>query len=172
MSPMLNGWVTDARRAVLLASTTPEPEQQSLKPVFDRIHSQNDDTVWLDEQTVAIEAQSVLAMGHPRTNPWVGKILGWCGPQVRLHERGIAIQGTSYSGEHVAVLVTCANPDHPGHVGTAFFGFSPEAVHGLSRLLFFYGWDSYLVFENRKVTARGSFDPPTDNLTVVLHEDQ
>ena len=172
MSPMLNGWVTDARRAVLLASATPELEQEGLKPALDRIRSRNDDTVWLDERAVSIGPQSVLAMGHPGTNPWVGKILEWCGPQVKLQEQGITIQGTAYSGDHVAVLVTCANLDHPGHVGTVFFGLSPKAVHGLSRLLFFYGWDSYLVFENRKVTARGSFDPPSDDLTVVLHDDK
>ena len=141
-----------------------------MKPAIDRIRSQNDGTAWLDERTVSIEAQSVLALGRPQTNPWVGKILGWCGPQVRLQERGITIQGTAYSGDHVAVLVNCANPDHPGHVGTVFFGFSSKALHGLSRLLFFYGWDSYLVFENRKVTARGSFDPPVNDLTVALHD--
>ena len=170
MSPMLNGWVTDRRRAVLLSSTMPESEQQGMKPAIDRIRSQNDGTAWLDERTVSIEAQSVLALGRPQTNPWVGKILGWCGSQVRLQEQGITIQGTAYSGDHVAVLVNCANPDHPGHVGTVFFGFSSKALHGLSRLLFFYGWDSYLVFENRKVTARGSFDPPVNDLTVALHD--
>ena len=172
MSPVLNGWVTDQRRAVLLASTMPEPERQGLKPAIDRIRSQNDDTTWLDERTVSIEAQSVLAMGHPHTNPWAGRILEWCGPDVRLHERSITIQGNTYSGDHVAVLVNCANPTHPGHVGTVFFGLTPEAVKGLSRLLFFYGWDSYLVFDKRRVTARGSFDPPVNDLTVALHEDQ
>ena len=172
MSPMLNGWATDRRRAVLLASTTSEPERRGLKPAIDRIRSQGDDTAWLDERTVSIEAQSVLAMGHPQTNPWVGRILDWCGPRVRLHERSITIQGTTYSGDHVAALVNCANPIHPGHVGTVFFGFSPKAVQGLSRLLFFYGWDSYLVFENGRVTARGSFDPPMDDLTVAFHERQ
>ncbi len=169
MSPILNAWVTDQRRAVLSASTTPESERQVLKPAIDRIRSQHDDTAWLDERTVSIEAQSVLAMGHPQTNPWVGKILQWCGPQVRLEEQSITIQGTTYSGDHAAVLVNCANPTHPGHVGTVFFGFSPKAVQGLSRLLFFYGWDSYLVFENRRVTVRGSFDPAVDDLTVALH---
>ena len=172
MSPMLNGWVTDQRRAVLLASTTPELEQQGLKPALDRIRSQNDDVAWLDERTVRIGPQSVLALGHPRTNPWAGRILEWCGPQVKLQEGSITIQGTTYAGDDVAVLVTCTNPDHPGHVGTVFFGFSPKAVQGLSRLLFFYGWDSYLVFENRKVTARGSFDPPVADLTVAFPENQ
>ena len=170
MSPMLNGWVTDTRRAVLLASTTPEFEQQGLKPALDRIRSQNDDTVWLDERTVRIGPQSVLALGHPRTNPWAGRILQWCGPVVRLQERSITIQGTTYAGDLAAVLVNCANPTHPGHVGTVFFGFSPEAVQGLSRLLFFYGWDSYLVFDKRRVTARGSFAPSMDDLTVTFHD--
>ncbi len=170
MSPMLNGWVTDRRRAVLLASTTSGPERQALTPALDRIRLQDDDTAWLDERTVSVGAQSVLAMGHPRTNPWVAKILEWCGPEVRLRERSITIQGATYSGDHVAVLVNCANPLYPGHVGTVFFGFSPEAVQGLSRLLFFYGWDSYLVFEHSRVTARGSFDPPMDDLTVALDE--
>ncbi len=168
MSPILNAWVTDQRRAVLLSSTMSEPEREGLKPAIDRVRSHNDDTAWLDERTVSIGAQSVLAMGHPTTNPWVGRILDWCGPAVRLQERSITIQGNAYAGDHVAVLVNCANPAHPGHVGTVFFGFSPEAVHGLSRLLFFYGWDSYLVFENQRVAARGSFDPPTDDLTVAF----
>jgi len=170
MSPILNAWVTDQRRAVLLSSTTPDPEREGLQPAIDRIRSQHDDTAWLDERAALIGPQSVLAMGLPQTNPWVGRILEWCGPEVRLQEQSITIQGTTYSGDHVAVLVNCANPDHPGHVGTVFFGFSPNAVRGLSRLLFFYGWDSYLVFENRKVVARGSFDPPMNDLTVTLHE--
>ncbi len=168
MSPILNGWVTDRRRAVLLASTTSEPEQQGLQPALDRIRSSNDDTTWLDERTSSIEAQSVLVMGRPQTNPWTGRILQWCGSQVRLSERSVTIQGTTYAGDGVAVLVTCTHPRHSEHVGTAFFGFSPEAIQGLSRLLFFYGWDSYLVFENGKVMARGSFEPPTDDLTVEL----
>ena len=170
MSPILNAWVTDKRRAVLLSSTMSEPEREGLKPAIDRIRSQNEDTAWLDEKTVSIGAQSVLAMGHPQTNPWVGRILEWCGPRVKLNDQSITIQGNTYAGDHVAVLVNCANPTHPGYVGTVFFGFTPEAVQGLSRLLFFYGWDSYLVFEKRRVTVRGSFDPPSDDLTVVFHD--
>ena len=105
-------------------------------------------------------------MGHPRTNPWIARVLKWCGPRVTLNDRSLTIQGTTYEGEGVAVLVNCAHPDDAEHVGTVFFGFSPRAIRGLSRLLFFYGWDSYLVFENGTVMARGSFDAPTADLTV------
>ena len=168
MSPMLNLWVTDQRRAVLVSSTVSETERQGLKPAIDRIQSQRDDTTWLDERTSSIGAQSVLAMGHSRTNPWIARILKWCGSQVTLNDRSVTIQGTTYKGDGVAVLVNCAHPDDAEHVGSVFFGLSSRAIHGLSRLLFFYGWDSYLVFENGTVIARGSFDAPTADLTVEL----
>ncbi len=167
MNPMLNGWVTAPRRAALLSSAMPETERQAFKPAIDRIRAHSGETAWLDERTTAIGARSVLVMGHPRTNPWVATVLRWCGPRVRLSGRDITIEGATYSGPRVAVLVTCANPLHPGQVGTVFFGFSHEAVRGLSRLLFFYGWDSYCVFDDGRVTARGIFDPPTDELTVA-----
>lgn len=166
MSPMLNLWVTDQRRAVLMSSTTSNAERQGLKPAIDRIRSQRGDTAWLDERTSSIGAQSVLAMGHPRTNPWSTRVLKWCGPRVTLNDRSLTIEGTTYEGDGVAVLVNCAHPDGAGHVGTVFFGFSPRAIRGLSGLLFYYGWDSYLVFENGTVVARGSFDAPTADLTV------
>ena len=166
MTPMLNLWVTDQRRAVLVSRTASDAERRGLQPAIDRIRSQRDDTTWLDDRTSSIGAQSVLAMGHPRTNPWSGRILKWCGSRVTLNDRSLTIEGTTYEGDGVAVLVNCPHPDDAGHVGTAFFGFSPRAIRGLSRLLFYYGWDSYLIFENGTVVARGSFDAPTADLTV------
>ncbi len=171
MPPMLNGWVTAPRRAVLLSSAMLEHERQAFKPALDRIRSHTDKTTWLDERTTSVGARSVLAMGTPRTNPWVASILRWCGPRVRLSEQGITIEGVTYAGNRVAVLVNCANPLHAGQVGTVFFGFSHEAVRGLSRLLFFYGWDSYCVFDEGRVVARGMFEPPTDDLTVVFRHE-
>ena len=93
MSPILNGWVTDRHRAVLLASTTPEPEQQSLKPAIDRIRSQHDDTAWLDERTVL--DRGAIGVGH---GPSPNQSMGGQNPsmvrseQVRLEEQSITIQ--------------------------------------------------------------------------------
>ncbi len=168
MPPVLNGWVTAPRRMVLLSSAMSDNERQAFKPAIDRIRSHADETAWVDERITAIGARSVLAMGDPRTNPWVARILGWCGTRVRLSGQDITIEGTTYSGKDVAVLVNCAHPLHAGQVGTVFFGFSHEAVRGLSRLLFFYGWDSYCVFERARVVARGMFEPPTDDLAVAF----
>ena len=144
MSPMLNGWVTDQRRAVLLSSSTPESEQEGLKPALDRIRSQNDDTVWLDERTVSIGAQSVLAMGHPQTNSsWVGKILGWCGPQVRLQETGHHDSGDCIFGGTMRPCWSLAPiPTIPDTWARSSSAYPQKPCTGCPGCCFFYGWDS------------------------------
>jgi hypothetical protein len=37
-------------------------------------------------------------------------------------------------------------------------GITPEAVSKMARLLFFYGWHSYVVFKNGIVIARGDWE--------------
>jgi hypothetical protein len=38
----------------------------------------------------------------------------------------------------------------------------------VARLLFFYGWQSYVVFEDGAVIARGDVDVPSDGLEVPV----
>lgn len=166
ISPMLNLWVTDQQRAVSMPSV--EADQALFKPALDRIRSQQDDVAWIEGSSEIKNGQSVLVFGRPNQNITTSVVLDWCGPRVVLKEGEIVIEGQTYSGKDVAVLLSCANPKYPDHVGTVFFGLAPEAVKHVARLLFFYGWDSYLVYKNGKVVARGSFVPETQELTVDL----
>lgn len=166
ISPMLNLWVTDQKRAVSKPSM--EADQALFKPALDRIRSQQDDVAWIDEPAGLAKAQSVLAFGRPSQNSVASEVLEWCGDRVVLQDQEITIEGKKISGDNIAVLLSCANPKHPDHVGTVFFGLTPGAVKPVARLLFFYGWDSYLVYKNGKVVARGSFVPETQELAVDL----
>jgi hypothetical protein len=71
----------------------------------------------------------------------------------------MTIVDQAFEGPEMAFLITCSHPDFSNHTVSLFFGFSPEAVTPVARLLFFYGWDSYLVFHQGKVVARGMFQP-------------
>ncbi|MCH7614716.1 MAG: hypothetical protein IH978_03105 [Nitrospinae bacterium] len=164
--PMLNLWVTDRHRAVSVPPA--ESDQALFQPALDRIRSQQDDVVWLEGMGHSTSVQSVLAFGRPNQNAVTAELLRWCGPRITVNEREVTIDGTTFSGETVAVLVSCANSKHPDHVGTAFFGLAPDAVKRVARLLFYYGWDSYLVYKNGTVIARGSFAPDIQELTVEL----
>ncbi len=162
--PMLNLWVTDPRHAVAVPQA--ESDQAPFQAALDRIRSQQDDVVWLESSVRSTDAQSVLAFGLPSQNGMTANLLRWCGSRIILGEADATIEGTTFSGEDVVVLATCANPKHPDHVGTVLFGLTPDAVKPVARLLFFYGWDSYLVFKNGTVVARGSFAPDAQELTV------
>jgi len=166
ISPMLNLWVTDSRRAV--AAPSAKSDQALFQVALDRIRSQKAEVTWLEATAPSTAAQSVLAFGRPNQNMVTADLLRWCGSRITVGEGAVTIEGTTFSGENVAVLLSCANPEHPDHVGTVFLGLTPDAVKPVARLLFFYGWDSYLVYKNGKVVARGSFAPEAQELTVEL----
>ena len=164
--PMLNLWVTDQNRAV--APPLRKSDQMSFQAVLNHIRSQKDEVVWLKGSVPQDKTQSVLAFGSPAVNASTSGVLDWCGPKVQVGEGEVRINGESFSGNDIAVLVSCANPEYPDHVGTAFWGTDPGSVSRVARLLFFYGWDSYLVYRNGKIIARGSFPPEAQELTIEL----
>jgi hypothetical protein len=81
----------------------------------------------------------------------------------------ISIEDETFAGPEMAFLISCPHPRDANHTVTFFFGSSPEAVKPVSRLLFFYGWDSYLVFKQGKVIARGMFQPVHSAREIIRH---
>jgi hypothetical protein len=89
-----------------------------------------------------------------------------CGGRVSLGRDRFVVEGKTYEGTDKALLITCRRPDHPGTVVTLFYGLTPTAAAKVARLLFFYGWQSYIVFHDGTVMARGDFSPARDELEV------
>jgi hypothetical protein len=77
-----------------------------------------------------------------------------CGTRVSLKDTGFAIDGTSYESPSAAVLLTCHRRDAPGSVVTLFYATSPQAVARVARVLFFYGWNSVVIFKDGSVLSR------------------
>jgi aminopeptidase N len=65
--------------------------------------------------------------------------------------------------------VSCRHPKYPNHVVTVFFGQTPATATKIARLLFFYGWQSYVVFREGAVVERGDFPPEANELEVRFH---
>ena len=85
-----------------------------------------------------------------------------------LGSDSITIGEQSYQDANLADLVSCRRPDNPDHVVSLFYGASPAVAAKVARLLFFYGWQSYLVFRDGVVVARGDFPGITDGSEVVV----
>ena len=91
-----------------------------------------------------------------------------CHEHVSLEKDGTTIEGHPYHGANLAFLISCPHPDHPDRIVTLFYGGSPSLVAQTARLLFFYGWQSYVVFQDGTIAARGNFSPAKQNLKVTF----
>ena len=58
----------------------------------------------------------------------------------------------------MALLASCRRDDQPGSVVTILYGVTAPALSRVARLLFFYGWQSYVVFQEGAVSARGDWE--------------
>ena len=167
--PMLNTWVTDPNQSVQLDKSLAKKEQEAYQPILHRLRSQRSGTVSDDHKQATLPNASLLLLGDPLNNRLARQGLAACNDDVDIGDNWMTIQGEKFEGDDIAWLVSCPHPNNPDHVVTIFHGFSPSAISHVARLLFFYGWDSYLVFQNGKVISRGLFEPSIRNLEVSLN---
>jgi len=159
LPPMLNGWDTDGRRILIHAKTASKEEEGSLQTLMQRIQGQTDIEIQQDDSPAITESASYLIIGTPARRLLESKTLTTCNKHVQIETGRITIEEQPFEGQEMAFLITCSHPDFSTHTVSLFFGLSPEAVTPVARLLFFYGWDSYVVFQQGKVVARGMFQP-------------
>jgi aminopeptidase N len=165
MAPVLNLYVTDGQRSVVLAQGSPAQPgpfgdilqrivaQESAKPDAVR-------TIVLQpgEGNRSVPSGSLLVLGDPRENPIAAAAVRSCGDRVRFLDGGFSVAGKMYEGAAMALLVSCRREEHPGSVVTLLYGVTPQALGRVARLLFFYGWQSYVVFQEGAVVARGDWE--------------
>ncbi|MBS0171723.1 MAG: hypothetical protein JSR62_15350 [Nitrospira sp.] len=176
LAPMLNLYVTDAQRTLVVppeASGSPGPfsdivqrivAQEAAKPAQARTA-----VVTAGEDASVARAGSWLVLGGPQDNPAAEAVVRQCGDHLRLHDQGFAVDGKTYDGAGMAMLVSCRRQDHPGSVVTLLYGVTPQALGRVARLLFFYGWQSYVVFKDGAVVARGDWE---DRMTAEVLRDK
>jgi aminopeptidase N len=180
LPPVLTHYVTDQRRSVISAfgessDGAPHPFQDVVK----RIEAQESRKA-ATERTVMLPLGrgpllppegSVLVLGAPSARGALQPgVTEHCGRRVQLGEAGVTIDGTAYDGPAIAALIVCHRRDHPGSVVTWVYAVSPQAATTVARLLFFYGWNSKVVFENGKPIARGEWEPSQVRLEVSIDE--
>lgn len=172
LAPMLNVYVTDAHRTVMVPRVSSE-QPSPFSDIVQRIVAQEAEKPGIarttvsqpGEPTTAVPAGSVLVMGGPGENPAATGMLGYCGDRFQFTDKGFAVQGKVYEGPTMAVLLSCRRDDHPGSVVTMLYGVTPQALTRVARLLFFYGWQSYVVFHEGSVVARGDWE---DRMTAEV----
>jgi hypothetical protein len=179
LPPVLNHYVTDPHRALVAAFPEPGESGHPFHDVLKRIQAQDSQRP-ASERTAMIpfardlllpSEGSVLVLGTPASQANLRPVLErHCGPRVRLREGGVTIDGTAYDGPTTAALVSCHRRDAPGSVVTWLYAVTPQAATTVARLLFFYGWNSFVIFQDGKPIARGEWEPPETRMEVSIDE--
>ncbi len=159
LPPMLNGWDTGSHRIVIHGKTVSKEEDGAFQVLMKRIQSQSDVEIQQQDSPSITEAASYLIIGTPARRVLESGTFQICHNHVQMHSGRVTLFEQEFEGQDLAFLFTCPHPRFSNHTVSFFFGFSPEAITPVARLLFFYGWDSYLVFQKGKVVARGMFQP-------------
>jgi hypothetical protein len=179
LPPVLNHYVTDGHRSVIQALGIPADSSHPLQEVVKRIEAQ-DSQKPVSQRTAIIPLVqdlllppegSVLVLSAPASRAALQPVLEeHCGSRVQLRDDGVTIEGKSYDGQGIAALVSCHRRDHPGSVVTWVYAMSPQAAVTVARLLFFYGWNSVVVFQDGKAIARSEWDAPQARMEVSIDE--
>jgi hypothetical protein len=171
LPPMLNLFVTDRTRTVIVPPAASREESSIYRRVVERLTTQ--ETGDFQQVTMTVlppeEADlgrsggSALFLGPTQRDAWRHASDPDCAARVQLDEARVTIDQSVVEGPNLAVLVSCPVKGTPGHVATLFYGMTPEAAGRVTRLLFFYGWQSYLVFRDGAVVARGDLGGNRDS---------
>ncbi len=166
LPPMLNLFVTDRNRVLVVAGEGTEADRAPYAELAKQIASREQAIAQLSDKDASSAQGSLLVLGGPGVNRAAAWAVRGCGEKVRIENNAFTIEGRTYNGPGAALLISCRHPDRPRHVVTLFYGVTPAAAAKVARLLFFYGWQSYLVFQDGSVVARGDFPPVTNDLEV------
>jgi hypothetical protein len=101
---------------------------------------------------------SVMLLGESWKTPIISKLLSNLPKPIDHKEGSFFLKGESVNEGDESLLLTFPNPLHPGRWMTIYFGRSASAL-SRARYLFFYGWDSYILFKNGRPKERGNFSP-------------
>lgn len=157
LPPVLNSYVTDPQKTVMRAFSDPgSPLEQVVSRLadHDRPDSQRTKVLALEGATLPQDGSILILTDTAKIHAVQALVQESCGDRAALRENGFRIDGQSYEGPTMAVLFSCHRENVPGSVITVLYGVTSDSVAKVARLLFYYGWHSYVIFQDGAVTKR------------------
>lgn len=171
LPPMLNGYVTDPHKTVVRAFSDPaSPLQQIVSRIADHelTGSLRTTVVSLKEDSLPHDGSILVLAGADQRQAVQSVVQESCGERITLRDSGFQIDGQIYDGPKMAVVFSCHRANVPGSVITVLYGVTSSAVEKISRYLFYYGWHSYVIFQDGAVTKRDVWQDPPDMKEVKI----
>jgi hypothetical protein len=117
--------------------------------------SQRTGVIPVDGTPLPPEGSVLVLAGPDQQKPVQSIVQESCGNLAALGSEGFQIDGQTHDGPSMAVLLSCHRANVPGSVVSILYGVTPQAVAKVSRFLFYYGWQSYVIFNDGAAVKRG-----------------
>lgn len=101
-----------------------------------------------------IASHAVFCLGSPSYNTLSNRLSE--GSPLSFSDDGFSLNGKVYNSQDIAGLATIRNPYNDSHDISFYFGNSPKAMFK-AEYIFFYGWDSWVIFSDGNPIERGTF---------------
>lgn len=170
---VLNSYVTDSSKTVMRAFSDPaSPLEQIVSRIeaHEPTDSQRTKVVALEGHALPREGSVLILADADQGAAIHSVVLESCGDRAALKDTGFRIDGQSYEGPTMAVLFSCHRANVPGSVMTVLYGVTSDAVAKVARLLFYYGWHSYVIFQDGAVKKREIWPGQEDTMEVRIDD--
>lgn len=101
---------------------------------------------------------SIMLLGESWKAPIFSKLIPNLLKPVHLKDGSFFVKEDKVDEGDESLLLTFPTPLRARKWVTIYFGQSPSAL-SRARYIFFYGWDSYILFKNGRPKERGNFSP-------------
>ncbi len=157
LEPCLNAVLNERGAVIVYPSGTDEVAVELLK-LADTIRSSGNEVQVIADtefRESMLAGQSVMLLGGPHVNRAWDKI-GDALPssEFTASSNSFSFRRTVYAAPEDSIVATFANRESPGHFIAVYHGNSVAAL-ARARYIFFYGWESYLIFRAGQVVSRG-----------------
>jgi aminopeptidase N len=162
LPPMLNLTLTEPVFAVVPSTGAGPDLTQDYQAIADGARQRHDTQAARPGERTA-DPPSWLILGGPDENrettelarpPATGST-SRLPPGVEIGPKRFTVGGHSYDGAGHALLLSFRDPARENRPVTLFYGLSADAVNPLGSLLFYHGWDSYIVFDKGHAVTAG-----------------
>ncbi|RPJ02547.1 MAG: M28 family peptidase, partial [Deltaproteobacteria bacterium] len=158
--PGLNALLEDPEKVFVLPEGGDEGSRRIYGELADRARERKGGRIVsvgeLNEEE--LQNSSLMLLGDSWKSSIFSRLFSKLPGSVLLRDGVFAVDGKRVDQDDQSFLLTYPHPLRDGKWVTIYFGRSPETLSRAS-YIFFYGWDSYLLFENGRPAHRGNFPP-------------
>ena len=158
--PCLNALLEDRDKILVVPERGDEESRKIYADLAKMVQMRKSGRIVSEKELTEADVRnaSVFFLGESWKNPVASRLLSSHPSPIRLREGSWTVEGESLDEGDESLLMTYPHPMQNGKWVTLYFGISPGAL-SRAQYIFFYGWDSYLVFKKGRPLKRGTLAP-------------